>query len=539
MVPPSSTILTRYSSNASSTTLLTNLGIDGNERDQFATDGFENMSLLVKHFSYEIGSFKSHLRNLNKTFANAPNARRMYFNPICTNRLLGVLYYFTQAINTFHTVPDISSIDQDMADELGSQYLASLRKYDVTEEQGIVKLPSLTGSTNWRAFKDKLLLKLSTMKSTRGINLEYIADTTIRQNTRGSSSKILVDKIDVSDEEYIRSNATHFGSYFKEDDANTAVMLKKALLNTSAYNHITVAITKKSGRQAIILLRSYYEGEDFIERNIEQAFASLNNTFYKGEHKNFNFEKFVAIHLEAHRLLNEAEYNNGAGMDNATKIQHLKSGIKLDAGLEHAMTTARTNKLAQGDFQGYVSFMSAEIDMKTQRLKQLGSSRSRMIAGIQGGFRGGGRGGGRGGRGGRGRTSQSNTSNPNTSNLGPVLKATVDGKTVESKRYSYQEFNQFNQNQRNKIMDLHKQRKRNATQKSDTRSDSISNKSVDQITESISDAIVAGMKQATFINDDEVSEMDDSQTAKRKAESGSVGTFIKNRRKNTSNSSSH
>ena len=148
MAPPSSTILTRYSSNTSFTTLLTNLGIDGNERDQFATDGFENMSLLVKHFPYEIGSFKSHLRNLNKTFANAPNARRMYFNPICTNRLLGVLYYFTQAINTLHTVPDISSIDQDMADELGSQYLASLRKYDVTEEQGIVKLPSLTGSTN-------------------------------------------------------------------------------------------------------------------------------------------------------------------------------------------------------------------------------------------------------------------------------------------------------------------------------------------------------------------------------------------------------
>ena len=88
-------------------------------------------------------------------------------------------------------------------------------------------------------------------------------------------------------------------------------------------------------------------------------------------------------------------------------------------------------------------------------------------------------------------------------------------------------------------MDLHKQRKRNATQISDTHSDSISIKSVDQITESISEAIVAGMKQATFINDDEVSEMDDSQTAKRKAESGTVGTFIKNRRKNTSNSSPH
>ena len=121
MASPVHTILTRYSSNASFTTLLTNLGIDENERGQFTTNGFNNMFLLVKHFSYDIGSFQSHLRNLNKTFANAAFARRMYFNPICTNRLLCVLYYFTQIINTFHTVPGISSIDQDMADELRSQ----------------------------------------------------------------------------------------------------------------------------------------------------------------------------------------------------------------------------------------------------------------------------------------------------------------------------------------------------------------------------------------------------------------------------------
>ena len=119
------------------------------------------------------------------------------------------------------------------------------------------------------------------MKSTRGITLEYIADTTSRPITRRNATKILVDKIDVYDEEYIRSNATHFGSYFKEDDANTATMLKKVLLNTSAYNHIIQAITNKNRRQKINLIRNYYEGEDFIERNIEQSFSALNNMFYK------------------------------------------------------------------------------------------------------------------------------------------------------------------------------------------------------------------------------------------------------------------
>jgi len=173
-------------------------------------------------------------------------------------------------------------------------------------------------------------------------------------------------------------------------------MLKKVLVNTPAYNHIAQDVTNRNGKVAVVSLGKYYEGEDFVERHIEQAFAALSNTFCRGEHKNFNFEKYVGVYLEAHRLLNEASYNNSNGMNDATKIQHLKAGIKLDAGLEYAMTTAHTSKLAAGDFQRYISFMAAEFDIKSQRLKQLNSSRSRMTSGLRGKFRGGG-GGGRGG----------------------------------------------------------------------------------------------------------------------------------------------
>jgi len=90
------------------------------------------------------------------------------------------------------------------------------------------------------------------------------------------------------------------------------------------YNHITQAIKNKNGKATISALCTYYEEEDLFEGNIEQAFAALTNTFYKGEHKNFNFEKYVAVHLEAHHLLGEVNYNNGAGMDNAAKNPALK-----------------------------------------------------------------------------------------------------------------------------------------------------------------------------------------------------------------------
>ena len=126
----------------------------------------------------------------------------------------------------------------------------------------------------------------------------------------------------------------------------------------------------------------YYEGEEFIQRNIQLVFDTLNTTFYKGENTKFTFEKYVSIHLEAHNLLLEGKYNNELGMDNATKIQHFQSGNKVDAGLEHVLTTVRRNRLVQGYFQTYVSFLSSAVDNKSIRKNQFSSTRSRVILGV-------------------------------------------------------------------------------------------------------------------------------------------------------------
>ena len=76
-------------------------------------------------------------------------------------------------------------------------------------------------------------------------------------------------------------------------------------------------------------------------------------------------------------------------MDNATKIQHFQGVIKIYTRLEYALTTARTNKLSQRDFQSFISFLSAEGDNKGIRKNQLSSTQSHMIAGLEGGSRGG------------------------------------------------------------------------------------------------------------------------------------------------------
>ena len=109
-------------------------------------------------------------------------------------------------------------------------------------------------------------MKLSTIKSTRGIPLEYIADSTPRAITRANAVKTLVDTINVHDEEFICTHATHFGRYFKEDTANVAIMLKKALVNTQAYNYIAQDVTNKNGKAAVFSLEKYYDRRPYTEQ---------------------------------------------------------------------------------------------------------------------------------------------------------------------------------------------------------------------------------------------------------------------------------
>ena len=59
-----------------------------------------------------------------------------------------MFYYFTQTVNTFHTIPDIDLVTANIVDDLGSEYLSSLRKIEAPEEGNLVKSPSLIGSVS-------------------------------------------------------------------------------------------------------------------------------------------------------------------------------------------------------------------------------------------------------------------------------------------------------------------------------------------------------------------------------------------------------
>ena len=522
------TITDRFRSNAEFTQMLQTIGLLAPERNRLTRDGFTNMEVLSLQYKMNVNGFKSYIEDLNKTFAAASTAAmRVYFNPITRKRIIGVVHYFNQALNAYHSIPDIDMITAQQATDFGTAYelMSSKISSDKKADDEVAKLPKLEAKS-WPDWQDKLLLKLQGEKAKNGFSLEYLTNKTLRPITRGNALRTEVDTIDIDDALMFNQRAVHFGQGYKVDNKVLIDMLRKNLINTPAYNQISPFVASNNGRGAYLSLVASNEGEDFTERTIETAFAKINSVYYRGEKPAFGWEKYVNIHTDAHRLLIQAEYNNGAGLDEDTKIQHLKNNIKADAGLETSLSTARSNRRNYPTFQSFVNFLTAEVEHKCIRKKQLGDFRGRHISGYEKSYRGR----GHRGRGGRGRGGRGNFNRG-----GKLTTAWVDGKQVESRYYKADEFQKLTPKQRSKVVELRRQQRTPSTGGGDRLSSTIA--SIASLRDNMStmgDAIVAGVARASGeVNEDQVgSDVSTASSSKRKASSGSVGSFIANRRKN-------
>ena len=118
---------------------------------------------------------------------------------------------------------------------------------------------------------------------------------------------------------------------YKEDNKIVWLHLKAALLKTLAYDHILKSNAISNGRRAwnITILWGCRLHAKTSGRNIHY----IKNTVYKGESNKQKFEYYANKCIKVHKLLVGSGYNNDIGLDDATKIQHLKSRIKIEASL--------------------------------------------------------------------------------------------------------------------------------------------------------------------------------------------------------------
>lgn len=226
-------------------------------------------------------------------------------------------------------------------------------------------------------------------------------------------------------------------------------------------------------------------------------------------------------------MLQDANYNNGIGMDNETKIQYFRNGIKADADLELALSTSRANPV-YSDFDALISFLSAEVEHLKLRKAQLRSNNNKRVSGAGRG-RGGGRGRGRGHSRGGGRGS----------GRGTVPFKWIDGKKVEGRWYDPSEFKQFNTAQQEAAKELFKTARDSRKRNSSSTSSQVSGLTMDDFHDGLNTlhtALISGVSRAQKDNDAQSTSTPsistESDTSSRpSADSGSVGNLFNNRNK--------
>ena len=513
----------RYMNPDSFTEMLTRLGVAAAERNGMTRDGLTTMESLVDLYEDDVEEFECYLKNQNKLFGNARQNQRIYYTPLVIQRLTGVMYYFNHAVNTLHAMPDVDDITLVMANGFGKMYNSYKKSKDDDDNDGSdVTLPTLNGASNWVSFRDNMIMKLSLTIGCRGIALDYVIDQTERAKTRSTQirDEINVDDANLGDYDYYRSHAVHFGDQYKKDNSAVWTILKNALLNTPCYNHISSFNNTKNGRKAWFALRQHYQGEDFEQRLRDAAFVKLTRTFYKGETNRFSFEKYVDIHKEAHKMLEDAGYNGGQGLDDATKVQHFKTGIQTDAGLEHSLSSVRANPRLQ-QFTPLVSFLSAEVEHKTLRKQQLRGAKDRQVSQVKS-DRGGGKNGNGNGQG-------------NGKNVKSAKSKVVDGVRVYARRYDNKEFGKLTKAQRQAVIQLNREARGQGNGNTGDKPKQITvaamNSFRNEVAEdmvTLGEAIIAGVKQASSADTDTTANSTQSGGSGKRgqASSGSVGEFM-------------
>ena len=496
------------------------MGVGNNERDRLVEDGFGAMRDLIQQYEHDIESFGTYLKNLNRTFGASSNPdRRVYFPPPVMSRMIGALYYGVISYNSCHILPDFDLLTPDYAMECYKFY-QGLKKEDnpETEKQIELDIPDFKGATNWRSFRDLVIMKLALIKGKNGYPIDYVIDTTERHAKRANASHLLQDTVPITHDEYLKTHVVHFGRSYKEDNKRVWNVLKSLIHETNAYDHVLDCDRTSNGRKAWLTLKTFYEGEDFKQRLQDEAFTILNQTIYRGEGPRYNFESYVNRHIKAHKLLIEAEYNQDPvtgevlGMDESTKNQHFRTGIKLDAGLEQQLSAARSLNKHRSTFADYVSYLQTEVNNKNQRKMELKTNNSK-----------------------RG-VSKIEYDGRNKNGNKPKSKM-VDGKRVEAKKYPRGEWLKLTQNQKNAVIELYAQSKGRKTNNNKNTRNGVDIKSVQSSMKQdlidVGDAIVS--KIVRFEEEDsEKDEKDDasnSKTTKRKVKSGGIGDFLSKRGK--------
>ena len=329
------------------------------------------------------------MTSVNRLFGNHKMpGRRIYFAQ-------ALAAYLIRCLDTFR-IADIRIIKTNNVDifvQIHDVWIDSSGDVEDVIKKSTVKFES----TKFVKFREKIETLPSSVKGVRGINLDYLTrdvDPLPRPPNYIEDAHPHVNSLD-----FMRLNATHFGSEFDKDNQGLYTLLRNFLTGTDGWNIIANFQRNKDGRNAYLALRAHYEGASFHDLIRSRANNLMLHTFYRGDTTKLNWERFVAIHFEAHQMFD----NIKEPLPDSIKILNFKARIHPEAGLESALDVARGLPNVGNNFDNFVNNITEGIINCRSRCEIFRSTNNtrEVVAYCRSGRDRGGRGRGRGrGRGG-------------------------------------------------------------------------------------------------------------------------------------------
>ncbi len=149
---------------------------------------------------------------------------------------------------------------------------------------------------------------------------------------------------------------------------------------SSWWTHVK-KVKSKNGRQVWRILHAALLGGDRITATSRAIVTKLQSFKYEGDRKNFNFDKYVTLHVEQHNQHSDLTEYSVKALDESLKIYWFQDGIKCTT-LDAVKAAINTNKEKYSKFDSvkdtYVDFkrtMSPTLDPRTRQVAAVSTGR--------------------------------------------------------------------------------------------------------------------------------------------------------------------
>jgi hypothetical protein len=263
--------------------------------------------------------------------------RQRLQKPVEPNAVNGVLAY-NQAQMMRHMLEDEARADKEQTAKMPEKF----------------KTPS-----QWRIFAEAMETYFSHLRGSGRIPLHYV----IRKNTVPTPNAVY----DTELEENI-AIAPLVGNDFQRDNNRVYGIIKQLVLEGPGRSYILPFDKTSDGRAAWLSLTAHFEGESYRNRNVEEAYATLESLHYEGEQRGFTFEKFVKKHNKAYLELERY----GEPVLETKKVRDFIRRINSPE-LTAAVQQVKANPIYLADFQQTVNYIALSVTQVKPSHRNIGA----------------------------------------------------------------------------------------------------------------------------------------------------------------------